>query len=186
MSKQEYAWLVALSALAARGESINDDDDQENPGPSIQSVYAKAGTFLNAPASSANDLSAVLLFILAWNSAKYRAQFSGNTVVSCKLTVRLFLDMIPLYPAWLRLFPDSIAPLGLCHIPRSLTERFCGISSKGRPFSIAVSKLRCVCSDLASCFVRGASAVRRLRIARGACGDRLPQSILLERVMRKA
>lgn len=56
-----------------------DRDDQEPPGPLLQSVYAQAGTFSNAPAASANDLLAamyILVFIWAWNCAKYRANLS--------------------------------------------------------------------------------------------------------------
>lgn len=76
MSKQEYTWLVALSVIAARGKSNDGGCDQEDPRPLMQAIYARAGSFSNAPAKAANDLAAallVLLFILAWNCAKYRA-----------------------------------------------------------------------------------------------------------------
>ena len=54
-------------------------DDQEGPRLLLQAIYAQAGVFNNAPAKSANDLAAALLFLLfiwALNCAKYRALLS--------------------------------------------------------------------------------------------------------------
>lgn len=74
MSKQQYLWMLGL--ITAWRQQV-DGDDQEGQGLLLQAIYAQAGVFDNAPAKSANDQMAaflILLFILWWNCAKYRAQ----------------------------------------------------------------------------------------------------------------
>lgn len=123
MSKQQYLWMLGL--IAAWRQQV-DSDDQDGPRLLLQAIYAQAGTFKGAPTKAANDLAAalfILLLIWWWNYAIYHANVAATGAFSRKLTRRQFLGAVPLHPAWLRLFPDSEAPLGLCHIPCSLTSR---------------------------------------------------------------
>jgi len=74
-ASEQYIWMLGL--VAAWRQQV--DNDQGDPPPLLGSVYARAGTFSNAPPVAANDQPAaqlLLLFIWLWLCAKHRANFS--------------------------------------------------------------------------------------------------------------
>lgn len=95
MSKQQYLWMLGL--MAAWRQRV-DGDDQDGQRLLLHAIYARAGVFQGVPAKSANDqvIAAlfILLLILAWTGAKYRAKSSAFNPFMRELTPALFFGTI--------------------------------------------------------------------------------------------
>lgn len=121
MGRDNYNWLY----WAWVTRLVNKTGGDTPPGaPVMETVEAVAGRLRNPANQAANDLAACLFILLAlwWGAyAKSAAKFSEPARFSRELTRGEILGAIPLYPAWLRLFPVLMALDGLCHNDHSLT-----------------------------------------------------------------
>ena len=122
MGRDNYNWLYWTWVARL----LNKTDGDTPPGaPQMETVEAVAGRLRDPATRAANDMAArlVVLAALLWIScyAKTGANFSEAARFSRRLTRGEILEAIPLYPAWLRLFPVLMALDGLCHNDHSLT-----------------------------------------------------------------
>lgn len=96
MSKQQYAWLLALSMLKMQQDR---DADQGCPFKFVvESVSGVSGRLKTTNQQAANEAAAALLisFVLLWlSSAIKSAKFVNRCPEFCKLTRREILQPIP-------------------------------------------------------------------------------------------
>jgi len=123
VGRDNYNWLYWTWVTRL----LNKTTDGEIPpgAPQMETVDAVSGRLRNPAHQAANDMAArlVVLAALLWITcyAKTGANFPRPARFSHQLTRGEILEAIPLYPAWLRLFPVLMALDGLCHNDHSLT-----------------------------------------------------------------
>jgi len=135
VSEKDYAWLIAVAVISRRQEL--EDADQDDP-RRVSDITGIAGTLDNATAVSANDLAArqlVLLFILAWNLARYRAictAFAQNSVKKLQNVCHTFRALDFAQSLAITGFPEKSAkfwaPPSPCQMNSPLTP-----NNTGRP-----------------------------------------------------
>lgn len=97
--------------------------EEDGDGLDMLRAVAVAGQFRRPPCNAANDQPvARLVLVLFWwlYCVNYRAKLAGSGAVSCKIDGRAVAWLIPLYPAWLHVFPVSALIPALCqndHLP---------------------------------------------------------------------
>lgn len=77
--------MLGLAAAWLQSAQCKKDDDP--PGQRVERVIGVAGQLKSAPTRAANDLAAalfILVFIWAWNFAKYRANFGTVALYRAK------------------------------------------------------------------------------------------------------
>ena len=136
MPEQQYRWMLGLAAAWLQSAQCKKDDDP--PGQRVERVIGVAGQLKSAPTRAANDLAAallVLVFIWAWNCAKYRAilgafalkrakhrEINAAPIFTARPAETTLSQRLSAYPTLSRSIP------GLCQISCLLT-----VSPTGEP-----------------------------------------------------
>lgn len=117
MSKQQYTWLLALSAIA--WQQSNEDDDGGSAMLALHHVYAQAGCFSFHSVESSNDELVAALFILLliryWICAKYCANLLVLLLVWREINAARFFPEAARNPRQIRAAALWAGLLYLCH-----------------------------------------------------------------------